>query len=265
MIIGDLLNFFGVFYPETRAFTQAAGITDIGQVMAINYLVDELKYKSNLWINSYAIYPIVGGNANSHKFNLLNPQDTDVAYRLNFVGGITHSSNGIQGNGTSGYANTFFNPTSAGVSLNNFGVGCNSLTNSESLAVDIGGRQAAATGSTQMLIRYSPNTYQFRINNNNAGTLTSSGATTSIGNFGMNRLNSTQLRFTRNGTTSVFTQASGTLTNADITLMALNTNGTISSYSARLYTFFRIHQGLSDADEIAFQNIISQYNTLLGR
>ena len=115
------------------------------------------------------------------------------------------------------------------------------------------------------LIRYSGNTYQFRINNNNAGTLTSTGATTSIGNFGINRLNSSQLRSTRNGTTTVFSQASGTLQNATTFLMALSTSGTASNFSSRQYTFFRIHQGLSDSEEATFQTLITNFNTSLGR
>jgi hypothetical protein len=129
----------------------------------------------------------------------------------------------------------------------------------------MGGRQLPLVGATQMLIRYSGNTYQFRINNNNAGTLTSTGATTSIGNFGMNRLNSTQVRFTINGTTAVFSQASGTLQNDTTFLMALSTSGTASAFSTREYTFFRIHQGLTDSEEATFQTIITNFNTTLGR
>ncbi len=54
-----------------------------------------------------ALYPFVGGTASTHKFNLKNPLDTNAAYRLTFFGGVTHSSNGIIGNGTNGYADTF--------------------------------------------------------------------------------------------------------------------------------------------------------------
>lgn len=255
---------FITYYEQAERFLVAAAITDNVISNAINYLVGEL-LKNNLWNKCYAVYPIVGGTASTHKFNLINPQDTDAAYRLNFVGGITHSSNGIQGDGTTGYANTFFNPTSAGVSINNFGFGVNSRTNQARTETDMGARDASLTGVSQMLIRDGSNISQHQINNNNAGTRTQSGITTSLGNFGQNRLNSTQIRITRNGTTTVFTQASGSLTNRNFALMALLTNATYGVFSSKQYTFFRIHQGLSDADEILFQNIITNYNTLLGR
>ena len=53
-----------------------------------------------------AIYPLVGGTASSQKYNLKDPRDLDVAYRLTFYGGWTHSSNGITGNYTNTYADT---------------------------------------------------------------------------------------------------------------------------------------------------------------
>jgi hypothetical protein len=249
---------------DAQAFLNAAVIEDLTQANAINTLVIDLK-SNGIWSKSYALYPIVGGTATTHKFNLKDPRDLDAAFRLNFFGGVTHSATGMQGNGTNGYADTFFNPTTQGVNIDNYGVGCNSLTDSSALVVDMGGRQLLAVGATQMLIRYSGNTYQFRINNNNVGTLTSTGATTSIGNFGINRLNSSQLRSTRNGTTTVFSQASGTLQNASTFLMALSTTGTASSFSSRQYTFFRIHQGLSDSEEATFQTLITNFNTALGR
>jgi hypothetical protein len=54
-----------------------------------------------------AIYPFVGGTATSHKYNLKDPRDLDAAYRIAFNGGWTHNSNGITGDGTTGYAYTY--------------------------------------------------------------------------------------------------------------------------------------------------------------
>ena len=57
------------------------------------------------------------------KYNLVNPVDSDAAFRLVFNGGWTHSSTGATPNGTNGYADTKFNPntqlsfTNAHVSL----------------------------------------------------------------------------------------------------------------------------------------------------
>ena len=47
------------------------------------------------------------------KYNLVNPVDSDAAFRLVFNGGWTHSSNGATPNGTNGYADTKFIPSSS--------------------------------------------------------------------------------------------------------------------------------------------------------
>jgi hypothetical protein len=50
--------------------------------------------------------------ASQFKYNLVNPVDSDAAFRLVFNGGWTHSSTGATPNGTNGYANTkVFNNT----------------------------------------------------------------------------------------------------------------------------------------------------------
>jgi hypothetical protein len=94
---------------EALEFISIAGITDSIQQLAIINLVNSLK-RNGLWNKMTAVYPFVGGTANSHKFNLKDPRDVDDAFRLSFVGGWTHNSNGAQPNGTNGYANTFLIP-----------------------------------------------------------------------------------------------------------------------------------------------------------
>lgn len=104
--IGDGLD------PSARSFLQATGITDATITSAINTLVVGLK-DAELWNLMTIIYPFVGGTANTHKFNLINPQDTNGAFRLTFSSGWTHSSSGVNGNGA-GYAETYFNPSTHG-------------------------------------------------------------------------------------------------------------------------------------------------------
>lgn len=95
-----------VFDSDAQAFITAAGITNSTQKTAVNQLVLDLKSYS-LWTKFSAIYPFVGGTATSHKYNLKDPRDLDAAYRIQFNGGWTHDSDGIRGDGNSGYANTF--------------------------------------------------------------------------------------------------------------------------------------------------------------
>jgi hypothetical protein len=92
--------------PDAQAFITAAGITNPTQQAAINTLVVDLK-SDGLWTKMIAIYPLVGGTASSQKYNLKDPRDLDVAYRLTFYGGWVHDSNGITGNFTNTYADTY--------------------------------------------------------------------------------------------------------------------------------------------------------------
>lgn len=55
-----------------------------------------------------ALYPFIGGSSTTHKFNLVNPLDSDAAFRLLLSGGWTHGATGMDANGTNAYANTFW-------------------------------------------------------------------------------------------------------------------------------------------------------------
>jgi hypothetical protein len=90
---------------DIQAFIQAAGITDPTEVSAITTLVTDLK-TYNIWDKMKAIYPMVGGTATSQKYNLKNPN----TFIGTFVGGWTHSSTGVTGNGVNAYMDTNFNP-----------------------------------------------------------------------------------------------------------------------------------------------------------
>ena len=92
---------------ETNAFLFSTQITDNTIQTATNTLVTDLK-TAGVFTKMKALYPMVGGTATTHKFNLVNAQDTDAAYRLSFVGGWTHSANGAKANGTNAYADTKF-------------------------------------------------------------------------------------------------------------------------------------------------------------
>jgi hypothetical protein len=106
---GIVASYIGID-SDAQAFITAANITDTTQQNAIKTLVSDLK-SYGLWTKMKAIYPFVGATASSHKFNLKDPRDLDIAFRLQFVNGWTHSSTGAKPNGTDAYAKTFLNPS----------------------------------------------------------------------------------------------------------------------------------------------------------
>lgn len=123
-----------VFEPETTAFMNALGIaadstvyfastayeiTGRNQWIALNEFVVDLKTAfsltlgvSNLSTKFDAIYPFMGGTSTTCKYNLINPADSNAAFRLTFSGGWTFSGAGAQPNGTNGYAITYWESAS---------------------------------------------------------------------------------------------------------------------------------------------------------
>ena len=102
---------------ESEAFILNAGLTNSTEKDAIRELVNNLIGYS-IWSKFKAVYPMVGGTASSQKFNLINPLNSDLAFRLSFQGTWVHSATGAKPNGTNAYASTFLNPLTD-MSLNN--------------------------------------------------------------------------------------------------------------------------------------------------
>ena len=90
---------------DAEAFIASASLTDVTQKSAVNTLVNDLK-RFGLWTKIKAFYPFVGGTAESHKWNLKDPRDSNDAYRLTFAGGWIHTSMGVKTNGSNTTANT---------------------------------------------------------------------------------------------------------------------------------------------------------------
>jgi len=108
-LISSMKKFsYNVIDPDALAFITAAAITDNTQKLAIDTLVISLK-SYGIWTKMKAIYPMVGGTASTHKFNLKDPRDLNAAFRLTFLGGWTHNLLAATANGSNGYADTFFN------------------------------------------------------------------------------------------------------------------------------------------------------------
>lgn len=100
--------------PDTRKFLDATGLPEYF-APALDGLVKGLK-GTGLWSKMTAVYPFIGGTADFHKWNLIDPRDTDDAHRLTYVEGTgSHSTElGYKPNAThnsgGGYADTHLIP-----------------------------------------------------------------------------------------------------------------------------------------------------------
>ena len=261
MIINSYV-FSSLYDPDAQAFISAASITNTTQQVAINNLVLNLK-SYGIWNKMKAIYPMVGGTASSHKWNLKDPRDLDIAFRLSFVGGWTHSSTGAKPGGVNGYADTFLT-SSTTLSQNSTHISYYSRTDSTNTEVEIGTASGPNIGDNGSLIeiRTSGTTY-FRINSQ--GTYITSSDSNSKGWYIANRTASNVIVGWRNNYNVVTgnTTSSG-LSTRTFWLGGFNSNGA-QYYSTKECAFATIGDGLTNADITNLYISIETYQTALSR
>ena len=259
MIINPYLVLPSVSYdPDAQAFfnaESAAGVTLTStQQNATNQLVLDLK-AANIWTKMKAVYPIVGGTATAHKFNLKNPLDTNAAYRLVFNGGWTHSTNGALPNGTNGYASTFLIPNTV------FGAGFASVGVYVNQASTISGRPI---GSTNMDIILGAG---FVRGGNKASTSSTALLQSPDNGFIVNSRTSSASFFfmNRNRAFQLAAVTAATYGTTDIVLGATNTNGTIASYSDGQIAFAYCSDFLTQNESLLLYQITEKYQVALSR
>jgi hypothetical protein len=240
---------------DATAFLTAAGISDTTQSNAINQLVVDLKAAS-LWASMKAVYPIVGGTAATHKYNLKNPADTDAAFRLSFLGTVTHNANGVTGNGTTGYADTFLNDTTH-ITGNPITIGSYSRTNGNtgfSMGVNGTGGTYIADRNSIILRTHDTSDITVAVANQQkliVGTRQSSGVQNMY-------QNGTQL-------SNNIPAVAGRI-NFKYFLMAISNSGSATGFSDKNYCFFFIYDGgMTQTEVTALTNAVNTYQTALGR
>lgn len=243
--------------PDANAFIYAAGLTDATQKNAINQLVVDLK-AYGIWSKMKAIYPMVGGTADTHKWNLKDARDTDNAFRLSFLGGWTHSSTGAKPNGTNAYADTFLTPsTSLSTSSSHF-----SKYNRDN---DLSGNKIDGTIDN-------PNFFQqnYSAGNGIIGDLASIVTYTQTdtkGLFTITRTSNNVVKVFKNNLQqgSTNTTTTSTLPAFKVYLGARNDNNTASFFNSYECAFATIGDGLTDTEVSDLYTAVNDFQTTLSR
>jgi len=250
--------------PDAQAFLTAASITDITQRDAVNQLTISYK-EEGIWTKSKVINPFVGSTAFSHKWNLKDPRNLNAAYRLSFLGGWTHDANGIQGNGTNGYADTFLN-LSTDLTLNSAHYSMY-ITNTTVSGIDMGVTNGG-TGYTEegwCASSFSGTAYGGFYNQAEGGVAVSNADSKG---FYVSSVTSPSNSFmTKNNTTLGTTVASSIPANATIYIGAVHdANGDYPQfYSNHQFAFTSIGDGLTNAEALTLYSIVQTFQTALGR
>lgn len=252
---------------------QSGGTVDATASAATITLFTSL-VSNGLWDKMYGFYPVLGGVAASHSINGKSP---DGVYDLVFNGGWTHSSSGMEPNGTNGYADTSFNPfatignggtshLSIYVNLQGsvgnriYDMGINSSDASLTDQLNLTAKRVVASGNNTLFDcgNYDPSAY--------GRVQTTSEASASGMTVGSYRSATDKILY-RDGN-SIATQTnsrSSTYTNNTLFVGAQRVPAGASYFSSNRYAFATIGSGLTNTEIVNLSNIINTYETSLGR
>ena len=256
--------------PDAQAFFNA--VTGGGDTLtsteenAVNDLVVGLK-ADGIWSKFVALYPFVGGTASAHKWNLMNPVDTDAAFRMTFVGGWTHDAFGCTGNDLNTGGNTHYAPTSQGAAGNNFhmSVYCNGGTTGGNASYDMGGYDGSndwaliieynnASAPFTHYVNFLGLNYQTAQSNNYQGLWV---ANRDLGNSGFSELYENTSRIIN------ASQVAGMLTTP--IGLGCSWRGNVTDPSGRRYALATIGLGFDSTEEANYYDRVLTYETALSR
>lgn len=245
-------------------FTANTAITSAADKNAINQFYLDLK-SFGIYSKLRAMYLWKWGSASADKWNMINPLDTDAAFRCKFTLGFTHSTSGITGNGTSAYIDTFLIPsTTTGITQNSISGGVYCRTNK------IGSNSKYAMGATQVIgavgvdfnmnLKSPTNTSVFQVNDTTAASLS---ITDSRGFYQISRTVSTSKNRGLN-TYSNFTSNSSGLNTLKLFFFAQNASTGAQNYDDYNSPFGFIGTGLTLTEMANFRTCLQTLMTYFG-
>jgi len=244
--------------PDAQAFIDATGISGT-TATAINQLVLDLKSYS-LWSKMLALYPLVGGTSSSTSYNLINV----ATYQISWNGGITYSSDGVTGNGSTGYGDTGLTPsTSLSTTMH---LSAYIRTEGNSAAYDMGGSNYPADGTDapeNMLARFGNDRYAAFSTIVSGPYVISTGATHT--GFFVGTSNGSTTALYLDGSNLRSESKTLSLTTRSLYLLGQAHSNGAFDLSTRQYAFYSIGQGLDATETSNFNTCVVTFQTTLGR
>jgi len=245
-----IINDATVYYAGTpQEITGAAIYT------AMNNFVGALK-SEGVYAKLKAVYPLIGGNAGNHKWNLINPQDTNAAHRMLWYGSGIHSKTGFKGDASTAYGDTNFNSLTHGI-INNESFGFYSRTDIAGDFIDMGHR-----GGDNSFIYSSFNGIFYNQNQTNSyPSLISS--SDSLGFYQSSRELSDSYKVQKG--TAVFSQTIPSTGQSANNFYLANASVYRDRYTPREYAYCFTGEGLTDTQMTAHYNAVQNLQTDLKR
>lgn len=239
-------------------FTANTTITSTADKNAINTFYLGLK-SDGIYTKIKAMYLPIWGSAASCKWNLVNPLDSNAAYRLTFSTGWTFSSGGALPNGISAYADTFLNSQTNLTNSSNH-ISFYSRTSTVGVVCEMGTYDASSNNFLQL--RAAAN----YLSGNSANVLSFTTTGSALGFWLGTKRSNTDRKAFRNGVVEATntTNDSSLLPNISIYLSARNSVNYIPPgpqlYSSKQFSFSSIGDGLTDTQAA---NLYTRVQTLM--
>ncbi|MEP6928232.1 MAG: hypothetical protein ABI834_11370 [Ginsengibacter sp.] len=252
---GDVSNNSITYDVDAKKFIDSSGITDNTQKVGLNNFVKQLK-DASLWTKFKAIYPMVGGNANTTKWNLKDPRNLDIAYRLTFNGTPVYASTGILFPTISDYADTHLADSAIG-GCTNASISYYSRTQNIISGYDIGCTDGAIPYNELAIYSQEGDDcewFGFSENNlppNTTGLFMLSSSATNVTRY-------------RNG---IVVSSKGSAPNneyTDLTIL-IGTSRVTAHPGQKECALATIGNGLTDAEALTFSNIVQNFETSQSR
>ena len=236
-------------------FTANTAITSAADKNAINTFYLGLK-SDGIYTKIKAMYLPIWGSAASSKWNLINPLDTNAAFRLTFHGtSWTYSTSGITPNNA--YADTYLIPNNE-MTVNSTHIAYYSRTNNNSTTPVISDQTGSGNSCLNVWPRYGAgNDIYFRVNSNPTASLGIN--SDSRGLFIANRVSSSGTRNFKNTTLYAQTETSGALNTSTIWI-----SRQAMAYDNRQCAFVSLGLGLTDTEASNFYNRVNTLMTYFG-
>lgn len=238
---------------DADAIVTAQSIVSQNTKINIHNLVTSLK-DYGIWSKLYALYPIFANTPTKQKFNWIDPQDTDAAFRLTFNGGTESLERNVIHNASNSYLDTHFNPSTDYTSTSDASMGVFSNLSTINNAACMGvGNTFVATDSIMIYPKFSNIFYGNVFGSTIAGTAN----TDASGMFVVTRGSSTEFSYHKRGSSTIDTtsvQGVSGVPNGNIWIGAGNrVSGSASNQYSSLvhgWAFIGKHLTIAEIDDL---------------
>jgi hypothetical protein len=211
------------------------------------------------------MYPVLGGTAGSHKFNAINPIDTNGAYRLTFTAGWTHNASGMTTDGVGGtYADSYYNAQLVVSGAADQSISIYTTNQSSKGVQDIGSTNIPlGTIEVGIYTSFGGNLFIPNIKSAASGYLTYSQPTQQGIGYYVASSTGTNTLGTKDGALVVNAAQIPAFTN--LTHYVGNTNGNANNGNPSTIIFASFGRQLTSAQMTTLSSIINAFQTSLGR